>query len=146
MYTRSVKNRGNRYYFVPKFLLLLAFLIPIFSNPSASYGSSNAPETTGVFLSWCNGASEDDPVSQFKEVSCLGYLGGTLDATSVMFGVNPEATFFCPPENGISTEQFLEILNQYVAKNPDALEQSTRVTVLIAYGKAFPCPVPQSQP
>ena len=131
------------------FIFISLALLSIFSSPSWAENlteSDEPPRTLGVLLSWCDGGTEDDPVSQFKEISCLGYLQGVLDATSVMFGVNPEAKFFCPPGGGISTDQLLEILNEYVKQNPSALRESARIAVLVAYGKAFPCSVPPVQP
>ena len=122
--------------------LLTLSLLLFFAVPSHAADSSTSPalQTTSAFLAWCNGASESDPISQFKEIHCLGYLDGVLDTASMMLsGLKPESRFICPPAEGIEVRALLKIVNEYVIKNPKTLTETARMTIFIAYGKAFPC-------
>ncbi len=47
--------------------------------------------------------------------------------------------FFCAPNKGISSEDLLKIVQEWTNNNPKSLEESARMTTLIAYGKKFPC-------
>lgn len=117
-------------------ILLAVCLLTISSAPSYA---EKIQKTTKALLSECSDASENDPISQFKQIHCLGYLDGVLDTVSMMLPHWPESYRFCPPPEGIDLETYLKIINEYVTTNPDTLNESARSIVFVAYAKAFPC-------
>ena len=117
-------------------ILLAFFLLAIFSTPS--YAGDHT-RTTRTLLAQCKGGSESDLISQYIEISCLGYVSGFLDTVTTMLMHWPESSRFCPPNKGASPDALLQIVSEYVKRNPDTLDQTARMTMLIAYAKAFPC-------
>ena len=87
----------------------------------------------------CSPSDTSEQLAQYQEIQCLGYLAGLSDGIQILFSVRPESKFFCPPTQGISPEAFIQIIKKWVKNNPKYAQESARMTVLIAYGKEFPC-------
>ena len=87
----------------------------------------------------CNGDESKTPEAAFEEIHCIGYISGVLDGIQLVFGVRPEFKFFCPPESGISSDQQVRIVTKWLEDNPKELHKSARMSVLMAFAKAFPC-------
>ncbi|MEI7751708.1 MAG: Rap1a/Tai family immunity protein [Candidatus Omnitrophota bacterium] len=66
-----------------------------------------------------------------------GYVVGFDDA-SVVTHAGGRNKFFNLPANGANTLQVMTIVHKYLSDNPEMLNESARVCLLTALGKAFP--------
>ncbi len=115
--------------------LTLFMLLSFVSSLSfASYFGNTAD-----LLNKCNASETSSVAKQFQEIHCVGYLSGIIDGVQLVFNVRPKSKFFCAPNKGISSEDLLKIVQEWTNNNPKSLEESARMTTLIAYGKKFPC-------
>lgn len=103
--------------------------------------TSSAYEKAEELLWACNGKEEQSSTAILEKVHCYGYITGMLDGMQMVFGVNPESKFFCPPTSGISSDQQVRIVTKWLEDNPKELHTSARISVVIALAKAFPCNV-----
>lgn len=91
-------------------------------------------------LMWaCNADTSKGVEELVQKIHCTGYVIGILDGMQLVFGVRPESTLFCPPKSGMSSDQQIRIVIKYLEDNPKELHTSARMSVLLAYDKAFPC-------
>jgi len=112
-------------------LTVLLFL----SIPSSVLAYEKAEEVLWA----CTADSTESPEKGFEKIHCIGYVTGILDGIQLVFGVRPESKFFCPPTSGMSVDQQIRIVTKWLEDNPKELHKGARMSVLIAYAKAFPC-------
>lgn len=115
--------------------ILIFTLFLAMSSFSAQANFTNASD----LLNKCTVSKAPSEIKQFQEIHCLGYLSGLVDGVQLIFGVKPQSKFFCPPSQGVSSEQLLHIVRHWVKNNPKSAKDSARMTTLIAYAKSFPC-------
>jgi hypothetical protein len=73
---------------------------------------------------------------------CVGYLSGLLDGFGVGdFKVDNEK-MVCPPDEGLSRTQALNIITRHLRDHPEDLPKSGRRDALLALAKALPCKRP----
>ena len=113
--------------------LIAALLIVCW--PLAAYGYERGDQ-----LLWaCTADHAKGPEEAFASVHCLGYVTGILDGMQFVFGVHPESTLFCPPSGGMSADQPVRIVTQWLEAHPEDLQSTARVLVALAFQNAFPC-------
>ena len=113
--------------------LLLAFLMTVSFNANAIFNTGND------LLMACDATSETDTNSALKNVLCMGYIAGMIDAIQITFGQYPEIRSFCLPTNGMSINQQVMVVTKYLRENPNQLHETARSSVFIALAKDFPC-------
>ena len=69
---------------------------------------------------------------------CIGYVSGMVDGITTMTSHLPSKKI-CIPPNGLSSEESVKIVTDWLMANPGALAESGRSAVVIAIGTAFPC-------
>ena len=124
---------------------LFAFIL-ILASTFFSRGGHAAEGSDGAFyLEVCSAAVKglDGAKLSLEEglsaVYCKSYIGGFLDAISLMTNFANADKIACTPERGIPIDQATRILVKYLRENPEALHQSGRILLYVALTKAFPC-------
>ena len=116
-------------------VVVSAFFLALLLMPPVVHSYDRGDE-----LLWaCNAAPDSSIDDRLAQIHCMGYVQGILDGVQLIFGLQPESKFFCPPESGISNDQGLRIVIKWLENNPEKLHESARMAVLIAYAQAFPC-------
>lgn len=109
--------------------LLITFLFFILAVLSFS---ANAMRTDQ--LKW---SCEDDT----EKLICLGYISGATDTLVILNQMSGNKLGFnlCIPPQGISNDQSMAIVLEYIKDNPSIMHQPARTTIIIALTKAFKC-------
>ena len=119
-------------------LCLSAVLIPAVSKSEPQDGSFFL-EACGAAVRVSDGESPKSGSDLIGSTFCTGYVAGFLDGMSVTSNALKAQRPICLPENGISNDQAIRIFVKYLRQNPEVLNQSGRVSLLIALRKVFPC-------
>jgi hypothetical protein len=116
--------------------LMLTFILTIFITSPVFAGYP----TVGELLAAC-GKSTDPKMSEaFNEANCLGYVGGAMDSAQVIFSIRPTSRLFCLPQQGVSPEQVLIHIQDWLEAYPaEADKTSGRMAILIGLAQAYPC-------
>ncbi len=69
---------------------------------------------------------------------CIGYLSGMVDGIVTMTG-HLSSKKICLPSNGLSSQQSVKTVTDWLIANPKYHAESGRSAVIIALGTAFPC-------
>ena len=124
-----------------KYLSVIAIAVLMFSG--TAFAESSA-DYTGKDL--FNAATTSIKESKGEEVTAedkinalywTGYVTGFDDA-SVITHVGGKNKFVNLPANGVNPLQVMTIVHEYLSNNPEMLNESARVCLLTALGKAFP--------
>jgi len=116
-----------------------------FVVPGYDAASPPVQGDTGLeLLRLCNAAiriadrhqqSDMDPI---EGTACLEYLSGFTDGY-VLATDQKLRHRFCPPPEGLKAEQQARIVAKWLRDNPEQLNGSARISVLVALARAFPC-------
>lgn len=117
---------------------IIALLLVVLSFPQNVVASPDGVE----LLQSCSAGiriSEGGNTSK-KEVAdalwCVAYVQGHLDGYAVSSATNAKACF---PSKGISTEQAVRIVVEWLKKHPERLHKIGSDEMLLAYANVFPC-------
>jgi hypothetical protein len=102
--------------------------------------NSEAEITRTEQLVWeCSGQVPAE-APQLGQVHCAGYISGLLDMYALMsspkFGGK---AIYCIPAEGISNDQAAKVFMKWANEHPEQLNESARMSFLIALHEAFPC-------
>jgi hypothetical protein len=75
------------------------------------------------------------------KLMCLGYISGATDTLVILnqLSGNKLILNLCIPPQGISNDQSMAIVLEYIKKNPNILHESARTTIITALTEAFRC-------
>jgi hypothetical protein len=84
----------------------------------------------------------EPPAGDLGLMFCIGYLSGLTDMHALMSDarLGGGRSQYCIPETGISNEQAMKVFLKWADDHPEQLHKSARISVLIAFREAFPCP------
>jgi Rap1a immunity proteins len=108
---------------------LLAVIIGLTSGARADSGMA-----ASTLKSLCEGDT--------GKLICIGYISGVTDALVLMSDLkksNSGVPIICTPISGVSNDEAMRIVLDYIKMNPLLLQQSARVVIVTALLKAFPC-------
>jgi hypothetical protein len=75
----------------------------------------------------------------FRQVRCMGYVGGVLDAYGVVTGLYRNVNVYCAPQGGLTVDAAVSILAQWVRLHPDKADTPSRTALLLALRERHPC-------
>lgn len=87
---------------------------------------------------WCEAAGEEG--NNQPGIACIGYITGVMDAHGTYGTANLLRPLWCNPEEGISTEEAVDIVMNYLRQNPGELENPASLLVSRAFAGAYPQP------
>ena len=68
------------------------------------------------------------------------YVAGVIEGFVVASSDNAtRSKFLCLPDNGLPVRQQAAIVKKYLTDNPEKRHEASRVLVVVAMSKAFPC-------
>ena len=76
------------------------------------------------------------PEEYFEMIYWTGFLAGFNDA-NIVTHYETQKPPYCPPVEGIQSEQLIRIVYKYLKNHPKDLHQNARVCVLLAFRDAF---------
>jgi hypothetical protein len=79
------------------------------------------------------------PDETMASIFCTAYVSGFLDSMSITSGVLKAQRPVCLPEKGITNDQGIRIFVKYLRQNPEVLNESGRMSLMVSLKNAFPC-------
>jgi hypothetical protein len=115
-------------------LILAALGVALLAPSAIAFGER------GDEMLWaCKGEGPEPAI--VGKLLCAVYLNGFLDSHSIAMGLGDsrKETNFCLPASGISNDQAVRVVVQWLEAHPADLHKSGRTLVLLALRDAFPC-------
>ena len=117
---------------------IIALLLVVLSFPQNVVAS---PDGVKLLQSCSAGIRIQDGGNASKEALadglwCVGYVMGYLDGYAMSSATNAKACF---PSKGISAEQAVRLIVEWLKKHPENLHKSGSDEMLLAFANAFPC-------
>ena len=122
-------------------LALCVFAICCAAGLSRSLAYSGSTFIEGSELrSMCEGIDEQGNASNTMAVGCAQFVIGVHDTMSTLtFGGLLDKGFVCFPED-YSGPQLSLAVKEYLANNPDKVDEPANMLVAVAFVENFPCP------
>ncbi len=93
----------------------------------------------GELKSMCEGINAEGNASNTMAVGCAQFVIGVHDTMSTLtFGGLLDKGFVCFPKD-YSGPQLSLIVKEYLAKNPDKMEEPANILVAVAFVENYPC-------
>ncbi|SUW64154.1 Uncharacterised protein [Buttiauxella agrestis] len=105
----------------------LVALVLIFSSAFV-HATMREMQTGNDMLYNINQAKKGD---SFTSMYISGYMRGISDYALIIGGI-------CPPD-GVDMDQYIDIVADYLNKNPINRNEPSSILAAVAMGKAFPC-------
>ena len=120
---------------------LCAFAICCAASLNHSLAYSGSTFIEGAELrSMCEGIDEQGNASNTMAVGCAQFVIGVHDTMSTLtFGGLLDKGFVCCPED-YSGPQLSLAVKEYLADNPDKVDEPANMLVAVAFVENFPCP------
>ena len=130
-----------------KEIFVIVLLGSVLALGAATTQSVPADRTGTAFLRKCNPVvreADGEDVSAEEAVQgllCMSYLSGFLDGHELAASTfeSQYKRVVCPPKGGVVGEQAARIVVKYLREHPETLHATDRVSVFIAFSRAFPC-------
>ena len=103
----------------------LALCLLLFWGQAQAYGTARQLVTDCTMV-------PTQPDDAFQQSRCFGYVGGVLDAYGVVTGLYPNVRIFCAQKDGISVDQAVAVLVQWLRASPDRANTPARSAILLA--------------
>jgi hypothetical protein len=123
--------------------LISALIVAILAGTCAS---AEVPFMAGsYFLRACDAAirmSENEQLNSEEKADalrCYSYVAGFADGISMTAAATKAKGPVCLPDEGVSNDSAIRLFSKYLRQNPERLNQSGRMLLMISLMKAFPC-------
>lgn len=79
------------------------------------------------------------PKEAFNQVQCISYISGVLDTYGVVSGLYSNVNVYCAPREGVTVDNVVNAVVQWVRNHPDMADSSARSAILLSLKEKYPC-------
>lgn len=113
--------------------------ISVFLFVFSLISTASAQQKSDQLLWSCTGAAQGEAEAMVGKIYCVAYISGIIDSYRLLSDVNKDIRFICLPKQGISNDQAMRVVVNWLERNPKELHNPARLSVFDALREAFPC-------
>lgn len=107
---------------------------PSYLMPDPQTGPASGPSSIDL-MKQCFAGTDGITITN---APCVGYMAGYLGAVRISASIS-DGFPICLPETGVTNEDIVAQVSEYLEVNPDALDKSARSVVFYVLASAYPC-------